>query len=386
MFAIDIQDQILDKLNTLIVVLNKNGNIEYVSKSAQHLLGYNPQDLLGNAWWEVIRFSRPEGEEVKGKILKTFENPSITTQTFEHKLRTSAGGIKWVRWNVSYLNEEQLIGIGYDITDNKNNEKRLIESNKQLLEQNKDITASIYYAQRIQQSILQTQDQLRGYFSNSFLLYKPKDIVSGDYYWFYEDDVYKYVAAIDCTGHGVPGAMMSMVANSMFKEVFMNRKISNPSEILKALDEELEKSINKNQDATFNDGMDVSLIRIDKLTNELAFAGAFRSILISRNGEITELKGSRYPIGFYSGVTKEYETQVFQLEKNNGVYLFTDGFIDQFGGEKNKKLNKSNFKELLSTIHEMDMEEQEAFVEYSFNNWKQDNDQTDDVLVIGIRV
>jgi PAS domain S-box-containing protein len=386
MFAIDIQDQILDKLNTLIVVLNKSGSIEYVSKSAQLLLGYNPQDLLGNAWWKIIRFSKPEGEEVKDKILKSFEHHAIATQTFEHKLRTSAGGTKWVRWNVSYLNEDQLIGIGYDITDNKNNEKRLIENNKQLVEQNKDITDSIYYAQRIQQSILQTQEQLRSYFDNSFLLYKPKDIVSGDYYWFYEDESYKYIAAIDCTGHGVPGAMMSMVANSMFKEVFINRKISNPSEILKALDEELEKSINKNQDATFNDGMDVSLIRIDKITHELAFAGAFRSILITRGNDITELKGSRYPIGFYSGIEKQFDTQLFQLQKNDGVYLFTDGFIDQFGGEKNKKLNKSNFKDLLSTINDMNMEEQEAFLEYSFNNWKQDNDQTDDVLVIGIKI
>ena len=386
MFAIDIQDQILDKLNTLIVVLNKSGSIEYVSKSAQQLLGYNPQDLLGNAWWDIIRFSKPEGEEVKHKILKTFDNQSITTQTFEHKLRTSAGGTKWVRWNVSYLNQDQLIGIGYDITDNKNNEKRLIENNKQLLEQNKDITDSIYYAQRIQQSILQTQEQLSSYFEDSFLLYKPKDIVSGDYYWFYEDESYKYMAAIDCTGHGVPGAMMSMVANSMFKEVFINRKISNPSDILKALDEELEKSINKNQDATFNDGMDVSLIRLDKTTNELAFAGAFRSILITRENEITELKGSRYPIGFYSGIEKQFDTQLFQLQKNDGVYLFTDGFIDQFGGEKNKKLNKSNFKDLLRTINDMNMDEQEAFLEYSFNNWKQDNDQTDDVLVIGIKI
>lgn len=386
MFAIDIQDQILNKLNTLIVVLNKSGSIEYVSKSAQQLLGYNPQDLLGNAWWEIIRFSKPEGEEVKHKILKTFDHQFITAQTFEHKLRTSVGGTKWVRWNVSYLNEEQLIGIGYDITDNKNNEKRLIETNRQLLEQNKDITDSIYYAQRIQQSILQTQEQLRSYFEHSFLLYKPKDIVSGDYYWFHEDESYKYIAAIDCTGHGVPGAMMSMVANSMFKEVFINRKISNPSDILKALDEELEKSINKNQDATFNDGMDVSLIRLDKATNELAFAGAFRSILISRGNEITELKGSRYPIGFYSGIEKQFDTQLFQLQKNDGVYLFTDGFIDQFGGEKNKKLNKSNFKDLLSTINDMSMDEQEAFLEYSFNNWKQDNDQTDDVLVIAIKI
>jgi PAS domain S-box-containing protein len=386
MFAIDIQDQILDKLNTLIVVLNKSGSIEYVSKSAQQLLGYNSQDLLGNAWWEITRFSKPEGEEVKNKILSSFIHQNITTQTFENKLKTSAGGTKWVRWNVSYLNEEQLVGIGYDITDNKLNEKRLIESNKLLLDKNKDVTDSIYYAQRIQQSILQTPELLKKYFSESFLLYKPKDIVSGDYYWFYEDDIYKYIAVVDCTGHGVPGAMMSMVANSMFKEVFINRKISNPSEILKALDEELEKTINKNQDATFNDGMDVSLIRIDKSTSELVFAGAFRSVLIVSKNEITELKGSRYPIGFYSGIEKKFDSVVYKLKKGDSIYLFTDGFIDQFGGEKNKKLNKLNFRELLNTINDMKMDEQEAFLEYSFNNWKQDLDQTDDVLVVGIRI
>ncbi len=386
MFAIDIQDQILDKLNTLIVVLNNDGSIDYVSKSAQQLLGYNPQELLGTNWWEMTRFSKPEGEMVKNKIIAIFKDNRIATQTFEHELKTSAGGKKWVRWNVSYLNDEQLIGIGYDITNTKLNEKKLLESNKQLLEQNKDITDSIYYAQRIQQSILQTPEQLKGFFEDAFLLYKPKDIVSGDYYWFYEDAVYKYIAVVDCTGHGVPGAMMSMVANSMFKEVFINRKASDPSEILKALDEELAKSINRNQDANFNDGMDVALIRIDKQSNELVFSGAFRSILIGRKNEITELKGSRYPIGFYSGVEKAFDSLTFQLEKNDSVYLFTDGFIDQFGGERNKKLNKSNFKDLLGTIHEMNMDEQEAFLEYSFNNWKQDQEQTDDVLVVGIRV
>ncbi|MBC7695990.1 MAG: SpoIIE family protein phosphatase [Burkholderiales bacterium] len=386
MFAIDIQDQILDKLNTLIVVLNNDGSIDYVSKSAQQLLGYNSQELLGNNWWEATRFSKPEGEKVKNKILDIFSNRKLSTQTFEHELRTSAGGKKWIRWNVSYLNDDQLVSIGYDITDNKVNEKRLLESNRQLSEQNKDITDSIYYAQRIQQSILQKEEQLNEYFEDSFLLYKPKDIVSGDYYWFYEDELYKYIAAVDCTGHGVPGAMMSMVANSMFKEVFINRKITDPSSILKALDEELEKTINKNQDATFNDGMDVSLIRIEKATNLLTFSGAFRSILISRENSVTELKGSRYPIGFYSGVEKKFDTQTFQLMKNDSIYLYTDGFNDQFGGEKNKKLNKANFRELLKTIQDMNMDEQEAFLEYSFNNWKQDNDQTDDVLVIGIRI
>jgi PAS domain S-box-containing protein len=385
MFAIDVQDQILDKLNTLIVVLNNDGSVDYVSKSAQTLLGYNSADLIGNNWWEITRFSKPEGEQVKDKILSMLKQQA-TTQIFEHELRTSSGGRKWIRWNVSFLNEGQLIGLGHDITETKAKEKRLLQTNKQLLDQHKDITDSLYYAQRIQQSILQTSEQLQSFFSESFLLYKPKDIVSGDYYWFYEDDHYKFIAAIDCTGHGVPGAMMSMVANSIFKEVFINKKLTDPSRILSGLDVELDKAINTSKDATFNDGMDVALIRIDKRTNELVFSGAFRNIHIAQNNELIELKGSRYPIGFYSGVTKHFENTTLPLQKGDAVYLYTDGFIDQFGGERNKKLNKSNFKELLKTIADMSLEEQEAFLDYSFNNWKQNNEQTDDVLVIGVKI
>ncbi len=386
MFALDVQDQILDKLNTLVVVLTTDGRIDYVSRFAQQLLGYRSQDLLGNNWWEMTRSSKPEGELVKRKILQALSIQQDSTQTFEHELRTAAGGRKWVRWNVSYLDEGQLIGVGYDITDKKLNEKRLLESNRQLLQQNKDITDSIHYAQRIQQSILQTADVLAGYFRESFLLYKPKDIVSGDYYWFDEDAQFRYVAAVDCTGHGVPGAMMSMVANSIFKEVFINQQQKEPSLILKALDTELEKAINRNKDAAFSDGMDVALARIDKQSNELAFAGAFRSLLLVRRGEVLELKGSRYPIGFYSGVEKQFDTTRFALQTEDCLYLYSDGFIDQFGGEKDKKLNKFHFKELLKTVNDMNMEEQEAFLEYAFNNWKQDQEQTDDVLVIGVRV
>lgn len=383
MQTIDIQEQILDKLNTLIVVLNRNGDVEYVSKYAEQLLGFYSDELLGNAWWEVTRFSQAESKIVKQKILDAFRYPSAKTQMFEHELKTALGGRKWVRWNISDLNEEQLIAVGYDITDTKLNEKRLIENNKQLQEQNNDIKDSIHYAQRIQQSILQTPDQLKNIFSNSFLLYKPKDIVSGDYYWFYEDTSYKYIAVVDCTGHGVPGAMMSMVANSIFKEVFINQKISEPATILNALDFELEKAVNKNQDQNFNDGMDIALVRISKINNTLEFSGAFRSILIVRKNTVIELKGNRYPIGFYSDIEKQFNTEKFELQRGDSVYMYTDGFIDQFGGEKQKKLNKSNFKDLLLTIGDMTMSEQEAFLEYSFNNWKQDLEQTDDVLVLG---
>ena len=386
MVTLDIQEQILDKLNALIVVLNNDGSADYVSKPAQQLLGYKSDELLGNNWWEATRFSKPEGLEVKRKLLKLFQNGNTSTQTFEHVLKTSYGGQKWVRWNVSYLNDDQLIGIGYDITEKKSSERKLIEQNEKLTEQNKDITSSIVYAKRIQESILQTPEFIKSIFSESFLLYKPKDIVSGDYYWFYEDENFRYAAAIDCTGHGVPGAMMSMVANSAFKEVFLNKKVTEPGLILQALDEELEKSFSKNSNEPFNDGMDVGLIQINKSTNELKFSGAFRSILVANTEGVVEFRGSRYPLGFYSGIDKVFETTTVQLQKGDCVYLYTDGYVDQFGGENNKKLNKVNFKELIKTASEMEIDEQEAFLEYSFNNWKQDEEQTDDVLVIGVRM
>lgn len=380
------QEQILDKLNTLIVVLNNDGSADYVSKPAQQLLGYKSDELLGNNWWEATRFSKPEGIEVKRKILGLFKDRNVSVQTFEHLLKTSHGGKKWVQWNISYLNDEQLIGIGYDITEKKNSERKLIEQNEKLTEQNKDITSSIVYAKRIQESILQTPEMIKQVFGESFLLCKPKDIVSGDYYWFYEDENYRYAAAVDCTGHGVPGAMMSMVANSAFKEVFLNKKVTEPGLILHALDEELEKSFSKNSNEPFNDGMDVGLIQVSKSTNELKFSGAFRSILVANTQGLTEFRGSRYPLGFYSGINKFFETITIQLQKGDCVYLYTDGYVDQFGGEHHKKLNKSNFKELVKTACEMEIDEQEAFLEYSFNNWKQDEEQTDDVLVIGIRL
>jgi PAS domain S-box-containing protein len=386
MVALDVQEQILNKLNSLVVVLNDDGSAAYVSKSAGQLLGYNPESLLGNNWWEATRFSKPEGIMIKNKILQLFKNKNMSVQTFEHAFRTSYGGKKWIRWNVSYLNDEQLVGIGYDVTDQKTYEKQLEEKNKVLLEQNKEIRDSIYYAKRIQSSALQNPEVLRSLFEESFLLYRPKDIVSGDYYWFYETEQFIYVAAVDCTGHGVPGAMMSMVANSIFKEVFLNKRVSEPSQILYELDKELENAINGNSQEISSDGMDIALVRVDKATRELIFSGAFRSIIINGKDGLIEIRGSRYPIGFYSGVEKVFEAVKVQLEKNDSVYLFSDGFIDQFGGEQNKKLNKTNFKEMLRTANEMPMQDQEAFLEYSFNNWKQDNDQTDDVLVIGFKV
>ncbi|MCW3077864.1 MAG: hypothetical protein JWO32_2473 [Bacteroidetes bacterium] len=386
MVQFDIQEQILEKLNALVVVLNSAGNAEYVSKSACQLLGYDNDELIGSNWWEVTRFSKPEGEKTREKILAVLRRNVDSVETFEHIFKTSYGGKKWIRWNVSYLNDDQIIGIGYDITDKKNQEKYLLERNIQLQQQHKEIKDSIFYAQRIQQNSLQSKEYINGVFNNNFVLYKPKDIVSGDFYFFYQDDEFRYAILVDCTGHGVPGAMMSMVANSIIKEVLINKKIKAVSQILYELDKELFKNINSYGSELSSDGMDLAIISISKKTNRMHFAGAFRPMIIMRKEQVIELKASRYPLGFYNDVDKLFEEHVIMLQPDDCLYLFTDGFIDQFGGSNNKKLNKRNFKELLRTSSTMTLAEQESYLEYSFNNWKQEEEQTDDVLIIGIKI
>ncbi len=386
MVQLNIEEQILEKLNTLIVVLNCEGNAQYVSGSAGQLLGYNPDQLMGNNWWEITRFSKPDGEKTKNKMLTVLKHSNNSVETFEHVFKTSYGGKKWIRWNVSYLSEEQIIGVGYDITDKKYHEKKLLESNLQLQQQNKAIKDSIFYAQRIQHNSLQSKEYIDSVFNKNFVLFKPKDIVSGDFYFFYQDNENKYAIAIDCTGHGVPGAMMSMVANSIIKEVLLNKKTKAVSQILYELDKELFKSINSYGTELSYDGMDVSIISVNKKSNRLHYAGALRPFIIVRKDVVIELKASRYPLGFYSEVNKVFEEHVILLEPDDCLYLFTDGFVDQFGGENTKKLNRKNFKELLKIAAEMPIAEQEAFLEYSLNNWKQETEQTDDVLVIGIKV
>jgi serine phosphatase RsbU (regulator of sigma subunit) len=180
--------------------------------------------------------------------------------------------------------------------------------------------------------------------------------------------------------------MMSMVANSIIKEVLLNKKVKSVSGILYELDRELFKAINSYGSELSSDGMDVAVISISKKTNRLHFAGAFRPMIIVRREQVMEFRASRFPLGFYNDVEKVFDEQVILLQPGDNLFLFTDGFIDQFGGGENKKLNKRNFKELVKMIADMPVDEQESFLDYSFNNWKQEEEQTDDVLVVGIKI
>jgi serine phosphatase RsbU (regulator of sigma subunit) len=249
---------------------------------------------------------------------------------------------------------------------------------------NSEILDSISYAKRIQSAILPQPKLVKEFLEDSFILYKPKDIVAGDFYWLeiVEDNV--LFAAADCTGHGVPGAMVSVVCNNGLNRAVREHKLIEPDQILnktrELVIEEFEKS-----DEEVNDGMDISLCVLNLETFQLKWAGANNPLWILRNGQIIEYKGDKQPIG------KHYDSKPFslievQLEKNDIIYIFTDGFQDQFGGAKEKKFRAAKMKELLLSLIEKSMEEQRIIIDETFEKWKGELEQVDDVCVIGVRI
>ncbi|MBL1233418.1 MAG: SpoIIE family protein phosphatase [Vicingaceae bacterium] len=383
-----ITDTILEQLNSLIVVVNQSGSVEYVSPSAKRILGFEPTQLLGEGWWNLTRDDAEERLSIKSLALKQLQQESlIETIPYERLLKTATGGDCWVLWNISKSNDNKLVGIGHNITDRKKAEQELLEKNVELLQHNKDMLDSIQYASRIQEAILPDVQRIKNTFQDAFVLYQPKDVVSGDYYFFYQKENKAFVVAVDCTGHGVPGALMSFIANGILKEVIIKKGLEDPAEILYALDEELFLALNKNsQNAVTNDGMDVSIGVYDFAEQTFSYSGAFRPLLLVRDGNIIELEANRYPIGFYADVKKKFVTQSITMQQNDTFYYFTDGYCDQFGGERKKKFNRKQFKELLLAAQTMEMEEQEAYLQYVLLNWRQDEPQVDDILVMGIKV
>jgi serine phosphatase RsbU (regulator of sigma subunit) len=290
-------------------------------------------------------------------------------------------------WNTSKGLFNKLVAIGHDITDRKNAEMNLLLKHKLLEQQNFEILASIRYARRIQESILPDKNKIVSAFADAFVLYQPKDVVSGDFYFFHQRGSKIFMIAVDCTGHGVPGALMTMLANSILKDVIVTRGIEEPAEILYALDRELFIELNKDDGRDISrDGMDVAVTVTDQETKTLHYAGAFRPLLLIRGQEIFELEANRFPIGFYGDTEKVFTSHKFNLEEGDAFYLFTDGFCDQFGGEQTKKFNRKRFKELLLSVQSMSFVEQQAFLQYALLNWRQDEPQVDDILVIGMKV
>jgi len=262
-----------------------------------------------------------------------------------------------------------------------------IKTSHTIIEQkNKDITDSINYAKRIQEGILPPHDHVNRYIPDSFLIFRPRDIVSGDFYWFAETEDHFLLAAVDCTGHGVPGGFMSMIGHTLLNEIVNQKRIIEPGKILDLLDEGVKKAIKSKDDTESKDGMDVALLTFKKDLSSVQFAGAFRPLLFIRDGILSEYKANRFPIGGGSYVKTEFETHKIDLQKGDALYIFSDGYADQIGGEGSKKFMTKQFKTLLQNNHTLSMTDQGKIYAKALDSWQGEHEQMDDILVIGIRV
>jgi serine phosphatase RsbU (regulator of sigma subunit) len=224
-------------------------------------------------------------------------------------------------------------------------------------------------------------------FPNTFILFKPKDIVSGDFYWLLEQDGREFIAAVDCTGHGVPGAFMSIIGHNMLNKVVKEFGILQPSEILKYLDREVSTTLHQQGETiTVLDGMDMSMMAYRKERNLVEFAGAINPVYLVRNGELIETKGDRFAIGRADlNVTKEFTNHEVEVQKGDTFYMFSDGYADQFGGRRGKKFMIASLKELILQIQDKSMEEQRTILDGTIEKWRGNIEQIDDILVIGRR-
>lgn len=262
----------------------------------------------------------------------------------------------------------------------------------QIEEKNKDITDSIKYAKRIQEAIFPATETLKEIFPDCFVLYKPKAIVSGDFFWVQKEKKNSFhLAVADCTGHGVPGALMSIVCYNLINQAIAERKLLQPSHILTYLDKGVRETFRRPGENHLRDGMDIAFCHIDLDRGQLEFSGANNPVWVIRtsvdgNREVVELKGNKQPIGLFREVSETFASKALNIEKGDTIYLFTDGYADQFGGPEGKKFKYKRLKELLFSISDKKMDEQLKIIEKNLEEWKGGYEQVDDILLLGVRV
>jgi serine phosphatase RsbU (regulator of sigma subunit) len=254
--------------------------------------------------------------------------------------------------------------------------------------QNIEITDSINYAKRIQSSILPDINKLKESFRDAFILFRPRDIVSGDFYWFdkLDDDKFILVCA-DSTGHGVPGAFMSMIGSTLLQDIVTRKRISRPAEVLTMLDRQIFSTLNQNIElGVSNDGMDMVVCEFNVRTRHLRFASAMRPVILVLDGESYYIKGNRSSIGGESANEKFFDDQEYYLKPNDSIYLFSDGLSDQFGGPDGKKMKIARLRRMIEQVEALPMDEQKAVIINFYDEWKGTFDQVDDILLMGVRV
>lgn len=265
-------------------------------------------------------------------------------------------------------------------------EKKVIERTNKIESQNREITDSIHYARRIQNALLPPNEELDVLLPSYFILNKPRDIVSGDYYWLAHKDNKVVIAVADCTGHGVPGAFMSILGVAYLNEILNKAVAIRANEILNQLRGQVIKSLHQTgKEDEARDGMEIALCVVDFNKKKLQYSGAFRPLYLLRDNGLKELKGDSMPIGIYDDEELSFKNEELNFKENDIIYMFSDGYVDQLGGPNRKTFRSRYFKQLLVDIHQKPLLEQKAILEKKFEEWKRDIEQIDDILVMGIR-
>mgnify|MGYP000684042100 CR=1 FL=1 len=353
----------------LMITLRNSGSlpINFLTNHGAEIGSALEVVLLSIAVAERYRIIKKE-KEISTK--KALELEQRTTQQLEEKVKQ-----RTIKLNES--NQELSINI-----------KTVKEQKTEIELKNKDITASINYAKRIQDAILPSQDTIQAAFSDSFTLYLPKDVVSGDFYFFFENQKYTFLVVADCTGHGVPGSLMAMIGTNLLREAIIEKQIVLPSKILMSLHKEIVKTL-KQEETGSRDGMDISLCVIDKLKNQIIFSGAKNTLISIKDEELKEYKGSRFSIG--GSIKTEginFEDTIIKIDNKTSYYMYSDGYQDQFGGEKNKKFMRKRLKVLLQKNHKLPFQEQKQILETTLFDWQKTANisQIDDILIIGFKI
>jgi serine phosphatase RsbU (regulator of sigma subunit) len=273
------------------------------------------------------------------------------------------------------------------VSPKKHSEENLVKRLAELEAKSREMEESIRYAGSLQQSILPNERIFQNAFMDAFVLFQPKDIVSGDFYWIYQHNDDVYFAVGDCTGHGVPGALVNIAGNTILRQIIRLEGVSDPALIMQLLDNELINLFNEHLTVGKRcDGMDIVFCKFNLRSRKGSFCGAGRPLILIREGELVEFKKGPDAIGYSSFGEKTFETIHFALNEGDQFYLFTDGYTDQFGGENVKKFNRQRFRNLLLSLTDMPINKQKNELSFSFDNWKGQQEQVDDICVIGVRI
>lgn len=263
---------------------------------------------------------------------------------------------------------------------------KISEQKEEIERQQRELQDSLRYAGSIQSALLPDERFIRKLFPESFIFFRPRDIVSGDFYWIYKKRNAAVLVAADCTGHGVPGAFMSILGISFLNEIISNG-IPKANIILNQLRENIMKTLHQTGDLSkHKDGMDMVLVIIDFERKELQFSGAFNPMYMIRNEKLIEFRGDKMPIGIGPTIEKSFTNKRLKIRSEDILYIFSDGFADQFGGAEEKKFKYGPFKDLLLKIHKHPMDKQKQLLEQKFRRWRGDLEQVDDILIIGLKI